>query len=227
MQAAERPEESGNGFWRWIGGLGVVFAVLFAIGVIVIGGNAPDGSTGGAAVVRYFSGQRAMTVADTFVIASAIIVFAFFLTALYRALAGPVGGQSYLALIVIVGGAVYLGGLLFGAVLQLGMLDAATAHQSGAAETLALLDGDDWVPVVTGLAIIGLGTGVAGLRQGRLPWWLAAPSILIGLLAVAGPFGGIAFLATPLWALLFGVALLVRPSLGRRQLASTPAVQAV
>lgn len=227
MQAAERPEESGNSFWRWIGGLGIVFAVLFAIGAIVIGGNAPDGSTGGAAVVRYFNGQRSMSVADTFVIAAAVIVFAFFLTALYRALAGPVGGQGHLALIVVVGGAVYLGGLLFGAVLQLGMLDAATAHQSGAAETLALLDGDDWVPVVTGIAIIGLGTGVAGLRQGRLPWWLTVPSIVIGLLAVAGPLGGIAFLAMPLWALLFGVALLVRPSLGGRHLAPAPAVQAV
>lgn len=227
MQATERPDESGNGFWRWIGGLGIAFAVLFTIGIIVIGGNAPDGSSGGAAVVRYFSDQRSMTTVDTFVVASAAIIFAFFLTALHRALSGPAGGQAQLALIVVVGGAVYIGGLLFGAVLQLGLVDAATAHQPGAAETLALLNGDDFVPVVTGLAIVGLGTGVAGLRQGRLPWWLTVPSIVIGLLAIAGPLGQIAFLATPLWALLLGVALLVRPSLGRRRLAPAPTVQTV
>jgi hypothetical protein len=109
--------------------------------------------------------------------------------------------------VTAVGGAVYIGGFLFGAVIQLTLVDAAHYHQLGIVQTLNFLSQDDWVPVVVGLSIVALGTGIAGLRSRALPRWLSWASVALGLLAVAGPLGGVAFLITPAWTLAVGIVL--------------------
>ncbi len=91
-----------------------------------------------------------------------------------------------------------IGGFLVGLILQVALLDAASHHITSAARTLNVLSQDDWVQVV-GLSIVALSTGFAGLRGRVLPRWLAVASIALGVLALAGPLGGIAFLLTPLW----------------------------
>ena len=70
-----------------------------------------------------------------------------------------------------------------------------------------LLNADAWVPVVVGLSILALGTGISALRSETLPKWLGWASVGLGVLAVAGPLGGIAFLVAPLWTLVMGVVL--------------------
>jgi hypothetical protein len=48
------------------------------------------------------------------------------------------------------------------------------------------------------------------LRSGALPAWLGWVTVALGVLAAAGPLGGIAFLIAPVWAVLTGVVLLLR-----------------
>ncbi len=130
---------------------------------------------------------------------------------------------------VTAGGAVYAVGLLMMATFMLASVDAAHYHLAGTAQTLNLLSNDTWIPVVVGLSLLGLGTGVSALRSATLPKWLGWVSAVFGVLALAGPAGAIAFLIAPVWALVTGIVILrssrtassaCRPRPGRPHLGS-------
>ena len=93
-----------------IGGLGIVYSVLFAAGLF-LSGNEPGTSAGGAAVVRYYHSHRVAELASVFLIMAAAVVFTFFLVSLGRTLGRTTEGRQ-LAPIIMAGGAVYVGGLL-------------------------------------------------------------------------------------------------------------------
>jgi hypothetical protein len=145
--------------------------------------------------------------AGVFVLAVAAVAFTFFLASLRHALSHSSDGR-HLATIVTAGGAVYVVGLLSMAAVTVALIDASHYQMVAAAQTLNVLNSDGWVPVVVGLSLIGLGTGVAGLRSAALPKWLSWASVGFGLLSLAGPLGAIAFLIAPVWALLVGVTIL-------------------
>ncbi len=189
-----------------IGGLGIVYSVLFAV-AFVLDGNDPATGSSGATVVKYYHSHRVSETAFVFVIATAAIVFTFFLCSLRRVLGMTTEGRL-LGPIVTAGGAVYVSGLLVAGALTIALVDAAHYGITTAGQTLNVLSSDDWVPVVVGLSIVTLGTGIAALRTGALPRWLAWASLALGVLAIAGPLGGIAFLITPLWTLATGIVLL-------------------
>ena len=66
-----------------IGGLGIVFSVLF-VGAFLLTGNQPAAGASGAAVIRYYHSHRVAETAAVFVVAVAAIVFTFFLSSLRR-----------------------------------------------------------------------------------------------------------------------------------------------
>jgi hypothetical protein len=79
--------------------------------------------------------------------------------------------------IVTAGGVIYVGGLLLMSALTVAVVDAAHHGMTAAAQTINILSSDAWMPVVAGLSIVALGTGIAGLRSGGLPvGWLGRRS---------------------------------------------------
>jgi hypothetical protein len=191
---------------RGLGSLGIVYAGLF-IAANVLFGNQPKTGASARAVTSFYHAHEASQTAGVFVVAVAAIVFVFFLSALQRTLGRTGEGRKW-ASIVTAGGAVYAGGLLLAGVLTVAVLDAAHHGLSSSAQTLNLLENDDWVPVVAGLSMVVAATGIAALRTGALPRWLGWASIGLGVLAVAGPLGGIAFLLAPVWTLVVGIVLI-------------------
>jgi hypothetical protein len=205
--AAESPN-----IWKWLGGMGVVFSILFVVANVFLG-STPNVNASPIKIVDYFHSHKGSVIAGVFVVAFAALAFAFFLAALRRALSNSNVDSSHVSAAILIGGAVYLGGLLLMCVLDVGLTDAAHYHLQGAAQTLNVLQNDAWVPVVVGLSIVALSTGIASLRGHALPRWLGWASIALGILAVSGPLGAIAFLLAPLWTLAVGVVLIRRSSL--------------
>lgn len=192
--------------WQRLGGLGIVFGLLFAGANILIGSTPATGASA-AAVLSYYHSHRVAEIAGVFVVAAAAIAFSFFISSLRRSLSRTVDGRQ-LASMVTVGGAIYLTGLLLMGALTMALVDCAHDHLSSAAQTLNVLSSDAWVPVVVGISILALATGIAALRSAALPRWLAWVSVGLGILAIAGPLGAIAFLVTPVWAIATGIVLL-------------------
>jgi hypothetical protein len=135
------------------------------------------------------------------------VALTFFLASLRRTLSATDEGR-YLANVVTAGGAVYTAGIMTMTALTVALVDAGKDNMPGTAQTLNVLSSDMWLPVVVGLALLGLGTGVAALRSATLPKWLGWVSVAFGLLALAGPAGGIAFMVAPLWALVIGIVIM-------------------
>jgi len=192
-------------FWSRLGLLGGVYAVLFVIASIFLG--EPGSGTSGAAVVRYYHDQQTTETVGVFAVAFAVVALTFFLASLRRTLSATDEGR-YLANVVTAGGAVYAAGLMIMTGLTVALVDAANNNMPGTAQTLNVLSSDMWLPVVLGLALLGLGTGVSALRSATLPKWLGWVSVAFGLLALAGPAGGIAFLVAPAWALVIGIVIM-------------------
>jgi hypothetical protein len=192
-------------FWSRIAMLGGVYAVLFVIANILIGSEPGTGATRGA-VLSYFHAHRAAETAAVFVIAAAVVALTFFLAALRHTLSRTDEGR-YLANVVTAGGAVYAVGLMSMGALTIALIDAARYHLADAAQTLNVLANDAWVPMVVGLSLLGLGTGVSAVRSATLPKWLGWASVALGVLALSGPAGGIAFLLSPVWALVTGIVI--------------------
>jgi hypothetical protein len=189
-----------------LGGLGVAFGVLFS-GAYVLMGSTPATGASGAAVLKYYHSHRVAETAGVFVVAAAALAFSFFLSSVRRTLSRTVEGRQ-LSSIVTAGGAIYITGLLLMGALTIALVDCANDKLSSAAQTLNVLSSDAWVPVVVGISILALATGIGALRSAALPRWLAWVSVGLGILAVAGPLGAIAFLVTPVWGIATGIVLL-------------------
>ena len=200
---------SNSRLWHWLGGMGIVFSILFVLADVLLG-STPSAKASPVKIVSYYSSHKTSVTAGVFVVVLAALAFSFFLCALRRVLAGAKADSRYVSQATLIGGAIYLGGLLLMDVLNVSLIDAAHYHQPTAAQTLNYLANDDWVPVVVGLSIVALSTGVAALRGRTLPRWLGWASVVLGLLAVSGPVGGIAFLLAPVWTLAVGIVLIRR-----------------
>jgi hypothetical protein len=191
---------------RRISGLGIVFTVLFAASFVFIGNGAAEKDSG-AQVVKYYVKHKGIETAGVFAIVLSAVAFVLFIGAVRRALRN--GAEHHpLATAATAGSAVYAVGLLVAAMLTLGLVDTGKYGMNGAAQTLNVLNNDMWVPVVAGLAMTALSIGIVALRSQSLPRWLAIATIVLGVLALAGPAGGIAFLLAPVWALVVAVVML-------------------
>jgi hypothetical protein len=200
---------SNSRLWHWLGGMGIAFSILLVLANVFLS-RTPSAKASPVTIVNYYSAHKTSVMAGVFAVAFAALAFSFFLSALRRTLASAKADSGYVSQATLIGGAIYLGGLLLMDVFNVSLIDAAHYHQQTAAQTLNFLENDGWVPVVVGLSIVALSTGVAVLQGRVLPRWLGWASILLGILAVSGPLGGIAFLLAPVWTLAVGIALIRR-----------------
>ena len=189
-----------------LGALGIVYAVLYVV-ANAFTLNVPQAGAGAPQVITYYSSHFAPVTATIFLTIAGSVVFIFFTCSLRRAL--DITSESrVLSSVVTAGGAVYAAGLLVDALLANALLDAGHYHDAAAASAINVISSNDWVPVVAGACAVALGTGVAALRGGGLPRWLAWASIVLGVLAVAGPLGAAALWIWPLWSVTVGITLM-------------------
>lgn len=186
---------------------GVVFTVLFAIGFLT-GGSMPSTKATGEEVINHYK-DSGKTFLAIFVLLIGAVLFVFFAGVLRDAL--RTAGREWLATVAFGGGLVYALGLAVFGMTQIALSDAADLGQPQVAQALNILDRDNFMPTVLGLAVVLLATGWHVLGSGALPRWLGIVSVVLGVLAVAGPAGILAFLLFPLWVLATSILLYRRP----------------
>jgi hypothetical protein len=119
-------------------------------------------------------------------------------------------GAEWLASVAFGGGIIYAVGLSLFAMSQIALLDASDLGRPEVAEALNILDNDNFFPTVLGLTVLLLATGWHVLETRALPMWLGWAALVLGVLAMAGPAGFLAFLLFPIWVLVTGVVLYLR-----------------
>jgi len=182
---------------------GVLFAVLLAIGFITSGETPDSDATGEAVISHYDDGGKILV--GIFALVICAVLFMFFAGVLRSRLRSA--GPEWLATVAFGGAVTYTVGLGLFAMSQIALLDASDLGQPDVAQALNIIDNDNFFPSVIGLAVILLATGWHVLASRSLPIWLGWVSLILGILALAGPAGFIAFLLFPVWVLVVAVIL--------------------
>jgi hypothetical protein len=192
---------------------GAAFAVVFAVAFLA-GGDTPDTDASGQEVISHYedAAERFPLILGLVI---AAVLFLFFAGVVREALRSSDAGPNWLATVVFGGGVVYTIALAIFAMGQIMLIDAADLRQPEVAQALNIFDNDNFFPAVVGLATFLLATGWHTLRSHVLPTWVGWVAVLLGILALAGPAGFLAFLLFPIWVLVVSV-LLFRGTAGGR-----------
>jgi hypothetical protein len=184
---------------------GVLFAVVFAVGLLA-GGDTPDTKASGEKVIAHYqdSGKAYLALITLMV---AAVLFLFFAGVLRDAMPTTDRAPGWLGTVAFGGAVVYAVALGIFGIGQVALADAADLGQPQVAQALNIFDNDNFLPAVIGLATIALAVGWHTLRSRMLPAWVGWISLVLGVLAFAGPAGFIAFLAFPILVLILSLLL--------------------
>src|SRR3954470_16856897 len=193
---------------------GVLFVVVFVV-ANVITGSTPDENSSAQKVFSYWHDHQGVQTASAFLGAFAVVPFIFFAGTLRSALRSTESEGVPFATIAFGGAIVTAAAGALDSMLRLAAASAADNGAVGAVYTLNQLNAYDWLPVVAGLSVMLIASGLGGLMTHALPKWLSWAGLVIGL-AFLTPVGIVAFFGFPLWILAAGPALYRRGSLAGR-----------
>ncbi len=183
-----------------------IAAVVFALVVVIVGGESPD-SDAGLADIRDFYGDEGAQIVASIGVAFVAILFTFFAATL-RSRMRRVEALSNLMLI---GGALFATGLAIFAGINFTLVDLVNSDNPispGALQSLNALNTDLFFPAVVGLAVFYFSTGLAILSTGALPRWWGWISLVLAIFSIAGPLGFAAFVLTLPWTLVSSILLM-------------------
>jgi len=192
--------------------IGVLF-VVFAVTGSMQSGNTPDTTANGATTLAYYQAHNSRMGSASFSMMLSV-VFGLFFYGMVRTYLSRSPRAEWLAFVGF-GGAVVFG---VGAVVEAGVdfafSDVQRNLSAASATTLNILQSDLSVMLYTaGLCVLMVGFGMAMLRSRLMPRWLGWASIVIGLMAAAGPLIGVAIPLEALWVLVVSFMLFQRNAL--------------
>jgi hypothetical protein len=217
---ATSTRDTGSGL-RWGGIAGIVFAVLFVVGFLLVS-DTPEGDESNAAWVRYFadSDNRRMIVIGAIVWALAVVAFLVFLGVLRERLRSSSPGTEWISTVA------FGSGLVFVAMLSVAGLGAGSVAASVEFGDAPVVRDADVLRTFESLgfgALLLFGAAAAGLliitssvaagRGALLPRWLVVAGYVIGVIVILGGLFFIPLGLFVLWVIAVGIVLLRRPTL--------------
>lgn len=201
---------------RSTGILGAAFAILF-VGIMARTGDTPEATAPAADVMAFYNDHASQFRVGAWALVAAAVVLLFFGAGLRDALRGDDATAGERLPSVAYGGAIVAAvSLAMFAMSGSALVVAADSGNADVVTALNILDSRTFLLAMVGLSALMLAAGLGALRMATLPRWLAWTSVVLGLLAPAGPGGFVAFFAFPFWILAVGVVLARRHEPGTR-----------
>jgi hypothetical protein len=208
---------------RWLAVCGVAAPILI-VATFVVGGNTPDDKANAARVVSYYRDHKTSNIIAALLITIAAVLLVLFAARLREVLRGD-GLHGDAMPIAAFGGAVIVAaGLLLMAAVHFALIQAADHRFAAPAQTLNVFDSNDFFLLIGGISVLMLAAGISTVRNPVLPRWLGWVAIVLGILALAGPVGFFAMMASLLWILVVAILLFVRRDLATAEEADHGAV---
>jgi hypothetical protein len=186
------PTRSSAGLARWASLGGILYVVLFVIGVIVMFDGEPDSDASPATVIAYYSkASHRDKISIGWIIAGlGIFAFLWFLSSLRRAVRRWEGDDGFLTALTTIGGAVYAT-LAFAAIaINVGIrtMSDDTFHHTVYPGLIHAADDASYVLHATGGAgasAMIIAATLAAMRAAVIPKWAGWLGIIAGILALA------------------------------------------
>jgi hypothetical protein len=187
---------------------GLAFIVLGAIG-FVIGGSPKSADHSAREVVAWWKDNKdAQEAAAYFGIAAiaALVVFGGYLRRFLRTAAGE---DEMLSLVAFAGITIVAVGFAIDATIGFALADRVDDISPTGVQALQALWDDDFAPIVVGVLLFNLGTGLSLVRTRALPRWIGWVMIAFAAIAFT-PIGFISALGSALMVLVLSIMLSLR-----------------
>jgi len=186
--AATRP---GGALARWASLGGVLYVVLFVIGVILLYSGSPDSSSSPARIIAYYSSSshRDKINFGWIVAGLGIFFFLWFLAALRQTIRRLEGGDGFLTALTTIGGSIYAALAFVALALNVGVrtMSDDTFHHTVYPGLIHAADDASYMIHATGGAGAGamiIAASVAAMRARAVPSWAGWLGILAGILGI-------------------------------------------
>jgi hypothetical protein len=187
---------------RWGPACGVLFVVLLVISFLVT--STPNTNKSPQYLLAWYNKSSHKTaLAVSTILADIAVVFGIFWFGYLRDRFSRSDLGARLAPILLAGAIIFAGGGLLFSGVNFALLDDPKKMLPATVQTLNFLESDIGAAAITvGLSILMWAVGFVILRTRVLPVWLAWVSFVLAVVALAGPIGFFAFLATGVWTLI-------------------------
>ena len=191
--------------------------VAFFVGFGPLGGGTPGENASGVTVAHWYNTHVGQSWGSIYLVGLGLAFLLVFVTQLRSALRRAVAGDlwpnvSFAAGIILVAGIVVLG------TFQVTLILAAHNHEFAIVKVFNFFSDNNELAIIFGMCLLSLTTGLAILLNrgtAPLPKTLGWYSILVGVLAIAGPLGFLDFLfGFPIWLIATGFVLATKERRG-------------
>ena len=195
-------------FEKFLPASGILAGILFALGGYLA--KLPESTTDNPVAV--ITGHETQNMVSFIATALFAVTFAFFTVGIRQALRSGEPGESTYSSAAFAGGIIVATVSALSAWITLSLMDVVDDKDVVTAKAISALGIGSWVPLMVGLAVLLLSTGLGGLRTAVLPKWLAIVTIVLGVCCLLGPTGFAVWFAMPLWCIAVSVVLVRRQS---------------
>jgi hypothetical protein len=179
---------------RWAALGGIVYVVLFFVGLVITDNGQPDGNDAPAKVIAFYSqsSHRDRIVFGWLIMLVGFVFLIFFLGVLAQVVR-RLAPEPFLARTVVIGGAIYAGAGVIGGALSTAiktMSDDTYHHQVYPELIHAASDGGYVIHSGggAGAAAMMIATSVAALRARSVPAWACWLGVVAGIVAIFSIF---------------------------------------
>lgn len=172
-----------------LGRLAPLTGVLFAIAAVVAafaGEETPNANSSAVKVILYYHAHRSKIETSSLLFAIAFLIFVFFAGALRSYLRRTPAAEGAAAL-VLAGGVIVTIGAAVGGSIEYGLAHNISHLSPAAAQAVNVVSNEIFLPLLVGVFVFGVASGVAILRGAALPKWLGWVAIAMGIAALIPP----------------------------------------
>ena len=185
---------------------GLLFAALNVVAITAVPMQ-PNAKASGADVIAFFTVHRTSQRVGDVLGTLAVVSLVFFAGTLYSRFRDT--RSSALGVVALVGTGLLGVGVLVSSTVSWALTDAPTHYSAEAAQALNAISYDVVLPMIAGLMLFAVATGIAVVREGWLPSWFGWTLIVLGV-ASASPAFPLAFFGVLAWSAIVAVILVTR-----------------
>jgi hypothetical protein len=206
-----------SGVSRWMGFIAIVAVAAIIVAFGPLGSGSPGENASGVTVAHWYNTHVNQNWASIYLVGLGLALILVFVTQLRSALRRAGSGElwpnvTFAAGIILISGFITLGAF------QVTLILAAHNHEYSMVKFLNFFGDNNELPIIFGICLLGLTSGLAILLNrgaAPLPKTLGWYSLLVGVLAVAGPLGFLDFLfGFPIWLIATGFVIATKQRRG-------------
>lgn len=204
-----RTESSNREKWGPV--TGVAFVVLLAVSFFLV--STPSSNASGQKVIAFYvkqSNKRATNISSLLIDIGVVVGLFFFGYLRDRLRRSELGVR--LAPVAFGGAVLFAAGGLVAAGTNFALTDVPKDLTPAAAQALNLISNDLAFPLIcVGISVLALASAIVFLKSKMVPTWFGWLSVVIGIVALAGPIGFFALPAIGIWILILSYLFYSRP----------------